>query len=483
MAGRNLANQMPTGRADPRFNPGAALLESVRNVRMMHLLERIARAFHDAGIPLLALKGAALNLVLYDRPDERPMGDLDLLVKPEDAEGACAVLEGLGCLRSVVLVREDFFPRFHYEIEYAAGSIYPVKIDLHVRPFRPLRYSRLVPPDALWERAEVVRFGAATIRIPAPDDMLIHLAVHAAIHGCSRRTWLQDIKRWADAHRSVIDWNRLVATAERWRLALAVRQAFQRTAREFGPVCSRRVIQRLRRLPVNWRDRLALWQAPRDASRPVMHVLVNTLCTPGWRFALGYLRAVCLPDRGHMGEWYCRRHWGWLPWAHLLRCSWPVVGRLRPLWTWLSKIETRDSRIHGTGVFATRALEAGELIARHRGREVGRDGPYVMQHKLASGEVRRYEITGKLKFLNHCCRPNAALAEFRLIALRPIRGGEEITIDYGEGACDCRRDRFGSNRPPATKPLAEVTCGTTGLVARVGLETRAKAKHELTVTL
>ncbi len=121
---------------------GTSFPASVRNVRMMHLLERIARAFNDAGVPVLALKGAALNLVLYDRPDERPMGDLDLLIKPENVEDAFAILEKLGCLRGEPLVREDFFPRFHYEVEFRAGDIYPVKIDLHVRPFRPLRSTR-----------------------------------------------------------------------------------------------------------------------------------------------------------------------------------------------------------------------------------------------------------------------------------------------------------------------------------------------------
>jgi hypothetical protein len=415
----------------------------------MRLLERVAARFNDADVPLLVLKGAALNLTLYDGPDKRPMGDLDLLIRPEHIDEAFAALEELGCLRGEPLVREDFFPRFHYEAEHSAGSISPLKIDLHVRPFRPLRYSRLVPVDAFWQRAEPVRIGRAIVLVPSAEDMLIHLAAHAAIHGHSRAMWLRDIKFWADAYETVIDWDRFLGTVEAWSLALPVREALRRTEHDFGQVCPPEVRDRLFHLRVSWRDRLALHQAPWDADHPVAHVLVDVLCTPGWRFSLAYLLAVLLPDRGHMGEWYCGRHWGWLPWAHLLRWVWPVAKHVQPLWTLFSKVEIRKSAVHGIGVFATRDIKAGELIARYHGKEVVHDGTYVARHKGPSGEMQRYEITGKLKFLNHCCRPNAELMGFRLVALRPISTRQEITIDYGEGTCTCKRERHSVENPAA----------------------------------
>ena len=55
--------------------------------------------------------------------------------------------------------------------------------------------------------------------------------------------------------------------------------------------------------------------------------------------------------------------------------------------------------------------------------------------------IALHEITGPLRFLNHSCRPKAELRGFKLVALRAIEAGEEITIDYGEDACDCRRKR------------------------------------------
>ncbi|GAG45565.1 unnamed protein product, partial [marine sediment metagenome] len=45
-------------------------------------------------------------------------------------------------------------------------------------------------------------------------------------------------------------------------------------------------------------------------------------------------------------------HLAWLPCAHLLRWLAPVTSRMPLRWRWLTKMETRESRLHGTGVFA-----------------------------------------------------------------------------------------------------------------------------------
>lgn len=122
-----------------------------------------------------------------------------------------------------------------------------------------------------------------------------------------------------------MDWDRFVATVVQWQLPLPVREGLEAAEHEFGQVCPPEVMERLERSRVSWRDRLALWQAPRDADHPKAHVAVNVLCTPGRRFVLGYLRAMLLPDRGHMADWYCHRHRAWLPCAHLLRWLGPLA--------------------------------------------------------------------------------------------------------------------------------------------------------------
>ena len=122
-----------------------------------------------------------------------------------------------------------------------------------------------------------------------------------------------------------------------------------------------------------------------------------------------------------------------VPWAARLVERMPWIGR------WITKVDVRSSAVHGLGVFATRDIKQGDVIARYRGRIVDRDGTYVSYHTDASGNKRRHEITGPLKYLNHSCRPNAELGGFRLKALVAIAAGKEITMSYGDDACDCDR--------------------------------------------
>ena len=349
-------NKTKTTNHDPDGDPPRLQVEAsvigLRNRCLMHFLERIASTFNEAGIPLMVLKGAALNLTIYETPGERPMLDLDLMIRPEHVEDTSALLQRLGCRRGEDLVREDFFPRFYYETEYISETVYPMRIDLHVRPFRPLRYSRMVPEHALWRRAEPINIGQATVLIPAVEEMLIHLMVHAAIHGFSEAKWLEDIQRWIERYASrrpdrkassTIDWDRFVSTVAAWGLALPVREAIAQLDRRSDHLCPKKATARLAKLPVSWRDRLALWHAPRDAADSAGHVFVNVLTTPGLGFVFGYLRAVVLPDRKHMGEWYRHRHWGWLSGAYLLRWLRPVVRLPSRLWRQLYQNRNAES--------------------------------------------------------------------------------------------------------------------------------------------
>jgi len=432
-----------------------------RNLRMMRLLVRIGRAFNKAGVDVLLLKGAALNLTLYERADDRPMDDLDLLVRPADVEAACAVLEALGGLRGKSQVREDFFPRFHYEIEYTLGHVYPVKIDLHVRPFRPLRYAQTVADDAFWDDAQAIDVDGATMLHPSPGDMLIHLATHCAIHGNGRDSWLTDIARWIERYGGEINWDRFVQQVCAWRLVFAVGFALDAVEKKTGvsiPADARDSMDRQR---VTWRDRLTVTQAPHDASRPARHVFVSAVCTPNPFFVASYLWSMAFPGRTHMADWYGRCHFAWLPVAHFFRVFFPAFGVL-PRWSnRLKRVEVRKSKVHGLGVFARCSLGGGEVIKRFAGRRIERGGMYVVRQMDANGVSQRVELTGDLRYLNHSCSANAKLERFALVAVKPIPAGKEITIDYGPGACSCRERAIHTRHTDGFSKSYRRECRTT----------------------
>ena len=96
------------------------------------------------------------------------------------------------------------------------------------------------------------------------------------------------------------------------------------------------------------------------------------------------------------------------------------------------KIEVRPSPLSGRGVFATAPIRAGERVGRFIGERTVRDGRYVCWIEFDDG-WRGYRGRGRLRFLNHADQPNSEFNGLDLYALRGIRKGDEVTIDYGDG--------------------------------------------------
>ncbi len=292
------------------------------NARKVECVAPVVAALNNAKIPFLVLKGLALNSFLYPSYSMRPMTDVDVLIRPEDTLRTNLVLAAeCGCKPGDALVQDDFYPKFHYEREYLTPHVPPVKIDLHARPFRPLRYARTMPGDAMWEGGEItLRIGGVPITIPNRENMLIHLCVHAACHGLDELRWMHDIKVWIERFEDTLNWDAIVTRCARWRLCHPMRTALQRTSATFEMV-ARPMLDAAAAMEhhENALDRLALWQAPHGRSRPVTDVLVNALCSPGVAFRASYLCAALLPSHEHLGQIYRRRHPGWIATAHAYR--------------------------------------------------------------------------------------------------------------------------------------------------------------------
>lgn len=99
------------------------------------------------------------------------------------------------------------------------------------------------------------------------------------------------------------------------------------------------------------------------------------------------------------------------------------------------------SRKRGRGVFAVRMLRARQKIGVIMG-EVHSAADWSSNYciDLEAGDV--LEPAAPFRFLNHSCEPNAEMfrsgdggkAVVSLYAIRTIRQGEELTIDYGWAA-------------------------------------------------
>jgi hypothetical protein len=185
----------------------------LREHKTRALLARLHEAAARADLPLLAMKGSALlDLGLY-APGQRPMSDVDLLVRPEDFDAAHRLLLQTGYAEGLTTTKHTDYvpldapaaPAFG---EHAANAI---KIELHtaVKESLPVRVvditARLLPSTA---RPGVNAYpGAAALM----RHLLIHAAGNLCVHGI-RLIHLHDLAALA-GRLSASDWDEALAPA------------------------------------------------------------------------------------------------------------------------------------------------------------------------------------------------------------------------------------------------------------------------------
>jgi hypothetical protein len=115
----------------------------------------------------------------------------------------------------------------------------------------------------------------------------------------------------------------------------------------------------------------------------------------------------------------------------------------------ISGLRVVRSSIDGYGVVATRDFEEGDELADVDGVQWHESEPVDDRYSLIIGDGYFYDMVDQTRWINHSCEPNAevevgrddGVAWARIVALRPIRKGEEIAYDYAfapEVAEPCR---------------------------------------------
>jgi uncharacterized protein len=100
------------------------------------------------------------------------------------------------------------------------------------------------------------------------------------------------------------------------------------------------------------------------------------------------------------------------------------------------------SKVHGIGIRAGEDIKKGEIIQHIRGEAKF----FVPKNKKESAMYPNWVGIAKNKwidpdypnqYLNHSCNPNSGIkGKVTMVALKDIKEGEEITIDYSIVECD-----------------------------------------------
>jgi hypothetical protein len=173
----------------------------VRGVRQLDMAARAQRILAGQEIRSLPLKGAAVAETLYPSVADRPMADVDLLAL-DDPPTALRLLETQG-FREIsradhaVALRDPMWGsvlELHHSVTSCPG-LFPLD------------------KEGLWARSQAATGQIA--RIPAMEDLLLHLSLHAAFqHGLvlSLIQWL-DFRRLLE--RAPVDSDKLLELAGR----------------------------------------------------------------------------------------------------------------------------------------------------------------------------------------------------------------------------------------------------------------------------
>ncbi len=166
---------------------GQDALNAQRIDRMHAELSMILDAAAAGGIAVLPLKGALLTTMPGADPHRRPMGDLDLLVRPVDRQAMGALLARLGYRHE-----PEANPRPTHDVYVDAGGgrvvardehpDNPRRVEVHVELVRHLwgwlDDDRLTA--AMWAGARPGEVLGHPAMIPARNDVLAHIAIHAS---------------------------------------------------------------------------------------------------------------------------------------------------------------------------------------------------------------------------------------------------------------------------------------------------------------
>jgi hypothetical protein len=155
---------------------------------------RLARAFSDAGVNVLALKGVVLSAQLYGNGALRDARDIDLLVDPEQVASADAVLAAAGyrCSNEALSPRQSgSYRRWIKDVEYIHVTT-GAPVELHCRL---CDNANALARDfsALWRQRDEVSVGGATVGTLSRRALALYLCVHGAGHAWERLRWLVDL--------------------------------------------------------------------------------------------------------------------------------------------------------------------------------------------------------------------------------------------------------------------------------------------------
>ncbi|MDR3774414.1 MAG: nucleotidyltransferase family protein [Terracidiphilus sp.] len=297
---------------------------AVRIGAYMDLLDEMAAALHEQGIPMIALKNAGIARGIYPCVGCCPMGDLDILVRNSDFWRAHEVLLGLGytcSTRSFYQAGDAVAGGLEYQRE--TGQAGKVWLELQWRAVAGRWIQRSQEPGADDLMARSVPIDGSHARLFSPEDNLLQVCLHTAKHSYLRAPGLRlhtDVERLVRGTR--IDWDVFLSLVRKLKVRTAVYLSLWLPSLLIGTPVPPYVLAELRPSAAK-RRRLVrhLQQAGffyPNVERKFTRKNYMLFCISLYDDVSSLLRAV-FPDKTSMREYYGASHTLTLPYHYVRR--------------------------------------------------------------------------------------------------------------------------------------------------------------------
>ena len=308
------------------------LRAAAANLILSVQLSRLSEAFAEAEIPVLFFKGVVLASHVYLDPALRPMGDIDLIVRPEHGSDALRVVEALGYVPN----QAEAFGSFTREALHARAFHRPgragLPIEIHNVVVRGDREGPLRDETWFWDHTVSVPIHGHPVLTLIPEVSLMQLCAHlVSHHGWTPNfIWIYDLHALLVKYQESFDWDKFTALARQlnWdifcRYALKAARAFLRTP--FPEAVLGEISEGLKPAVVGWQTRC-------PPTRMLL-TLANFWRMPGLSTRLRFLWHTFIPTRDYMVNRYrLRVHWIWpllypYRWGIMLREAAKTAGVL-----------------------------------------------------------------------------------------------------------------------------------------------------------
>jgi hypothetical protein len=315
-----------------------------RHARIAELSDSIDFKARQAGLAVTALKGAALHQLGVYEPGDRPMADLDLLVRPADVALSASVLMSLGYRQTAESWKERIFSPVDdsTSAELGENAANCLKVELHDRICEKLPFYLTDASDSVFPPKPTAGLNC----YPSKASLMRHLLLHAAgsmAFQSLRILQLHDIALLA-ARMSDADWQEIAGSRSRPSRMWWAYPPLQLTSRYYGNAIPAGALASLR-------DECPFMLRTVGAKKKLVQVSYSYLWVkafPGieWsqsiRELLGFAASRVRPNASHLAQRKndAKNH----KWAK--HDEWSNLSQGRRMLRWLTTRQTRPVTMH-----------------------------------------------------------------------------------------------------------------------------------------